>query len=412
MGKNHAEKEIKQVSLGNENLFSSHIDIFTAVCSIITHFLYICLDFEYSGTMARRFFFFMAIMALVASSCNRQLSKAHVFNPMQCDSIDFVIEGILSEGADLLIFDERPYTKKRIYPVNDGKFSIKVRQPLYKFLQIEDENNGKMIVIVDSVMNRVVVDFNNNTLIEGSPINKRLSHYQQISDSIYLQMDELDSKEGPEYEELNERILETDWQFIKENRDNMIPVYILSLLGQYGELTPDQLTECMNEDYVYTHHPDMKTVWLFYWAMQKRLPGQKYHDIELADTEGIMHNLSEYVGHGNYVLLDFWASWCGPCMRSMPMMKELYDKYSDHGLQIIGISLDDSHDNWVSAIKRKGLPWIHLSDLKRWKSVAADVYGVRAIPEIVLISPKGEIIATGLHNELLKAKLEEIFTNK
>ena len=156
-------------------------------------------------------------------------------------------------------------------------------------------------------------------------------------------------------------------------------------------------------------HPEMERVWKVYWEMQKRLPGQKYHNLELADTEGNMHKLSEYIGHGNYVLIDFWASWCGPCIGSMPMMKELYNKYSDQGLQIIGLSLDSDHDAWVNAIKRHNLPWIHLSDLKGWESAASVAYGVRAIPETVIISPKGKIIATGLQDDELKAKLEEIF---
>lgn len=351
-------------------------------------------------------------IVFVLASCHNTQNKEHVFTPMQCDSIDFVIEGIVSDGADSLYFNERPYTDTKSYSIKDGRFSIKVRQPLYKFVQIEDGNDGWMLVIVDSVMNRVVVDFNTNTVVEGSPLNKRFNHYQLIEDSLWSQLNELDSDEGPEYEELNNLILETAWRCIMENMYNMIPVYTLSLSGQFPFFTYEQLTECMKDEYEFTHHPEMEIVWKFYWDMQKRLPGQKYHDIELADTSGTMHKLSEYVGKGNYVLVDFWASWCGPCLMSMPMMKDLYDTYSDRGLQIIGISFDDNKANWIRAIEREKLPWVHLSDLNGWESIGAKTYGIRAIPETVLISPDGKIIATGLREELLKAKIEEIFSRK
>ncbi len=363
--------------------------------------------------MIKRAYIYIVLFAIAVVSCHRQDTQKHVFTPMQSDSIDFVIEGTVGVGADTSIyFDERPYSETKEYPVTDGHFSFTVRQPLYKFLQIEDGNNGWMIVIVDSALNRVVVDFNTNTVVEGSPLNKRFNNYQLIEDSLWSQLKALDSDEGPEYVKLHDLIQETAWRCIMENRDNVIPVHTLSLSGQFPFFTYEQLTECMKDEYEFTHHPEMEIVWKFYWDMQKRLPGQKYHNIELSDTAGTIHKLSEYVGKDNYVLLDFWASWCGPCMMSMPMMKDLYNTYSDRGLQIIGISLDDNRTNWIRAIEREKLPWIHLSDLKGWESAASVAYGIRAIPETVIISPKGKVIATGLRDEELKAKIEELFEYK
>lgn len=165
----------------------------------------------------------------------------------------------------------------------------------------------------------------------------------------------------------------------------------------------------MKEEYAFTRHPDMQRARKFYEAMQKRLLGQGFHDIEFPDTTGTVHKLSEYVGKGHYVLLDFWASWCGPCLASMPMMKQIYATYADKGLQIIGISFDNKREAWLSAINRLGLPWLHLSDIKGWESIASDAYGIRAIPETVLIAPDGTIVATGLREQELEKKLAEIF---
>ena len=360
--------------------------------------------------MIKRAFIYIALFAMSVASCHRQDAQKHVFTPMQCDSIDFVIEGTVGEGADdSIYFDVRPYTDTKKYPVTDGHFSFTVRQPLYKFLQIEDGNDGWMLIIVDNQPARVVVDFNTNTFVEGSDLNKRFNRYQLTEDSIYHLMEPHQFDEDQTiYNTLNKQVEEFEWQTIIENLDNVIPVYYLALLNQCYEMSYEQLKECMKQEYAFASHPEMERVWKVYWEMQKRLPGQKYHNLELADTEGNMHKLSEYIGHGNYVLIDFWASWCGPCIGSMPMMKELYNKYSDQGLQIIGLSLDSDHDAWVNAIKRHNLPWIHLSDLKGWESDASVAYGVRAIPETVIISPKGKIIATGLRDDELKAKLEEI----
>ena len=359
---------------------------------------------------------------LIGTSCHRQEKKEQITTPAQCDSIDYLIEGTASKGADSVYFKVRPYAKDendrityQTYPVSNGHFSFTVRQPLNKFIQIEDGNDGWMQLIIDNNA-RIKVDLQTNTVTEGSKLNRRFNHYQLIDDSIAKLMEQhQDDEDRTIYDSLNRCMDENWWQCITENLDNIIPAYCLSpsFMGLVGVLTPEQLAKCMKDEYAFTHHPEMKKAWVFFEAMQKRLPGQKYHNLELADTKGKIHSLSEYVGKCNYVLLDFWASWCMPCIASMPMMKELNEKYADHGLQIIGISLDDNHDKWVKAIKRNDLPWAQLSDLKGWESAAADAYGVRAIPEIVLISPEGEIIATGLDGDKLKAKLEEILsTNK
>ena len=349
--------------------------------------------------------FAIPVLALVAVA-----GQAQTFTPVVNDTIDFVIEGTVCEGADTVYLDERPYREAEEYPVRDGRFRIMTRQPLYKFLQIEDGKDGWMQLIVDSVPTHVVVDFRTNTVVEGSPLNRRFNHYKLVEDSLEREM-ELHEKDEDRTisESLEQQGREVIWKAIVENFDNVIPVYYLSINGQAATLSPERLAECMKEEYAFARHPEMKMVWKFYWAMQKRLPGQDYHDLALPDTAGTVHRLSDYVGHHRYVLLDFWASWCGPCIGSMPMMKEIYHAYADRGLQIIGLSLDSNRDAWRAAIRRLELPWLQLSDLKRWESVASDIYGVRAIPEIVLIAPDGKIVATGLRDEELKAKLAETF---
>lgn len=133
--------------------------------------------------------------------------------------------------------------------------------------------------------------------------------------------------------------------------------------------------------------------------------GKQFIDLEATDENGESHALSEYAGKGKWVLLDFWASWCGPCRAEMPNVKTAYRKYHDKGFEIVGFSFDEKKKAWLKAINDMNLTWIHLSDLKGWGSIAAEVYEIEGIPDNLLIDPKGKIVAHDLRGEELQQAL-------
>lgn len=136
--------------------------------------------------------------------------------------------------------------------------------------------------------------------------------------------------------------------------------------------------------------------------------GQQFKDFEMADVEGNMHKLSEYVAANKVTLVDFWASWCGPCRAEMPAVKAAYEAYKAKGFGIVGISLDNNKEAWTAAIKNLGANWAHLSDLKGWQCEGAKLYGVNSIPATVLVAQDGTILARNVRGEAIKEKLAEI----
>ncbi len=196
-------------------------------------------------------------------------------------------------------------------------------------------------------------------------------------------------------------------EIIRDNRDNELPAkYIKDAMYQFSY---EELKNILDPKTAYYNHPDVAPAKILLAGYEKRKPGIQFHELSMKDPADKDVTLSQWVGKGNYVLVDFWASWCGPCRKEMPYVIAAYEQFHPKGFEVVGVSFDQKKDAWIKAIQQMGMQWPQMSDLKGWKCAAVDVYGVASIPSNVLVDPQGKIVAMDLRGEKLLNKLNEIY---
>lgn len=213
-----------------------------------------------------------------------------------------------------------------------------------------------------------------------------------------------------------EEIAEQHYNLMKgayeNNRDNLFGLYILAQAGSYemdGQEILDELAKFAPEVQQTRVATELRE------RAEQRLRtdiGQPYINIEQPNAKGESVSLKSVVENpaNKYVLLDFWASWCGPCMGEVPGLVEAYKKYHAKGLEIYGVSFDSKEENWTAAIKEKGMAWVNVSLLSSFDNDAAKEYSVQAIPTNFLIDcSTGKIIAKNLRGEDVAKKFAELF---
>jgi peroxiredoxin len=194
-------------------------------------------------------------------------------------------------------------------------------------------------------------------------------------------------------------------QYVVAHPNSPVSLSLVSeraMMGDYSDVKPiyEKLDKSLQET------PEGKRIAERLVVLKRSDLGEPMLDFTQNNMDGQPVKFADF--KGKYVLVDFWASWCGPCRAENPNVLKAYNEYKGKNFTVVGISLDDKGDKWEKAVKDDHMPWTELSDLKGWKNEVAAYYGIQAIPCTYLVNPQGKIIATYLRGEALHKKLAEL----
>ncbi len=323
--------------------------------------------------------------------------------------------------------------KIAIIPVDkDGHFAYTLTLNVTDFYKLEfDKNNFIMLILQAGETVEVTTDVNdlmNKLVVSGSKQTSQVIRNQTLIAYTKAKMDSISNLSSQnltnpksdsllkiyssQYDKINTFRKNALIDFIQNNKSSLAILFLPEALkidenlDLYVKADSALFKKYPTNFYVQSFHGQIEASKQKLVAAKLTSVGALAPDFTLPDTSNKKVSLSSF--KGKYLLIDFWASWCGPCMRELPNVQKIYADFSKKGFDILGVSLDKDRKSWVNAIITKGLPWTQVSDLKYWQSMVVPLYAVEAIPLTVLLDKEGRIIAKNLRGEELYKKVESL----
>lgn len=377
-------------------------------------------------------------------SCLLIIVSALIFSCNNKSKDQFTINGKIENAKDQsvyleqLFFNEKDIAVLDTAEIKNGKFVLTAKseeEGLYR-IRLEQDNNASYLIINDQpeidfsakIGNGSDDNFKNlkvetpgnkalKTLIVGLMENMAtLEKNAVVLDSLQnAGNDSLLAIESVKQAKLNEGLTSFLNGYVFKSEDPIVTIFAMANAPVEDKNIIQKRVDHLTKKF--PNHKGAQDIIVAYnkfltemnkpkpAEQQKPVVGNMAPDFTMNDTEGKPVSLSQY--KGQFVLVDFWASWCGPCRGENPNVVAAYKKYKNKNFTVLGVSLDEDKDAWMKAIQKDGLTWKHISDLKGWQSAVVPVYGIEGIPYNVLLDPEGKILATELREKDLDAFLSK-----
>ncbi len=362
---------------------------------------------------------FMILAALLLAACSQKPATGYTING-QAEGVEDGDTVFLCEMQGL--FNMIPHDTAI---VKNGKFqftgetegaALRFLLPIHK----GEPTTFAEFILENADITAQLVKGEGGHLIEGGPNGKLYKEYLEGEKPIAEQMDKpwkqsVDSTLTEQQRAKAKATVDSLQQLLDQYHKKFITDHVPSAISDllfyynmhiYSDQEQEEVLKLFGEKQ--PQYPVYKAIMAEREAQKATAVGQKFTDLTMTSADGKVMSVSDYAGKQPLVLVDFWASWCGPCRAEMPYVLKAYQQYHDKGFEIVGVSLDEKKEAWLKAIEQLKMPWPQMSDLKGWESEACLKYNVKAIPSNVLLDKDGTIVAKDLRGEDLSQKVGEL----